>query len=244
MKRLWQITVIVFMIQMMFAEDAMAQSSRYVANYNNAQQFMEDVMGRPIYLRVEYNVEGTPFYPEEYYRANIYIKNGRIYTGVFVKFNLQENLVLYKLSEGTEMSATTAIKRILFTDTSQGWIMHNVIFENGFPPVDNQNENTYYEVLDSGKVKLLKYHAVKFTDKKYYGQASITRIFDQTETYYVCLPGGIMKKIEKGKEAFLSLFTDKKAEISKYIEGQKLKCRKENDWKKAIAYYNSLFASS
>ena len=182
-------------------------------------------------------------HPDEYFRANIYLRYGKIYTGVFVKFNLQENLVLYKLPDGSEMSASVAIKRIIFTDTSENWILYNTIFENGFPPIDKQNENTYYEVMDSGKVKLLKYHSVIFTDKKYYGQASMTRIFDQSETYYICLPGGVMKKLEKGKEEFISLFTDKKTELGKYIEQQKLKCRKENDWKKAIAYYNSLFAN-
>lgn len=218
--------------------------TRFTGNYNNAQQFMEDVMGRPIYLKVEYNVEGSPFYPDEYLRANVYVRKGKIYTGIYVKFNLQENLVLYKQDDGTEMSAATPIKRVIFTDTSYDWIFYNTIFESGFPSIDNQNENTIYEVLDSGKVKLLKYHAVKFTDKKYYGQASMTRVFEQFELYYAYLPNGTIKKMEKGIEFFLSLFTDKKEEISKYIDTEKLKCRKESDWKKAIAYYNSLFSNS
>jgi hypothetical protein len=89
----------------------------------------------------------------------------------------------------------------------------------------------------------LKYHSVSFSDKKYYGQASITRIFDQKENYYICFTDGAMKKIEKGKDDFLSLFADKKTELSKYIDQQKIKCRKENEWKKIIAFYNSLYSN-
>ena len=246
MKRFSAVAVIIFMMQGIFSEQLLSQRLQRdaVYDYSNAQQFMQDVSGKPIYLKQEYNVEGSPFYPDEYLRANIYLRYGKIYTGIYVKFNLQENLLLYKQADGTEMSAATPIKRVIFTDTSDGWVLYNSIFENGFPSIDNRNENTFYQVLDSGKIKLLKCHAVKFTDKKDYGQASITRVFDQSEFWYVYLPNGQIKKIEKGTEFFLSFFPDKKEEISKYIKTQKLKCRKESDWKKAIAYYNSLFSNS
>ena len=39
-----------------------------------------------------------------------------------------------------------------------------------------------------------------------------------------------MNKLDKRKE-----------ELNKYIEDKYLKCRKENDLKNAISYYNSLF---
>src|ERR1051325_8435211 len=160
---------IAFLFHLFFTSSMEAQSgSKFTGNYSNAQQFMEDVLGRPIYLKVDYNVEGSPFFPDEYLRANVYLRYGKIYTGVFVKFNLQENLLLYKQADGTELSAVTPIKQVIFTDTADNWILYNAIFENGFPAIDNHNENTFYQVLDSGKIKLLKYHTVKFTDKKYY----------------------------------------------------------------------------
>lgn len=239
MEKISRTCFFILSLQFFFIPGMKAQSNRFTAD--NGQQFMQDILGKPVYLRVEYNVEGTPFYPAEYFSADIYIRNGKIYTGVPVKFNLLENLLLYKQEDGKEMSATSPISRVVFTDTSKNWTMNNVIFENGFPSIDKQNENTYYEVLDSGKVRLLKCRTVNFTDKKYYGQASMTRVFEQSESYYVYLPERKMKKMEKGVEFFQSVFTDKKEELIRYIEVQKLKCRKESDWKKAIAYYNSLF---
>jgi hypothetical protein len=236
--------VVLFFVGLLFSAQPLFSQRRLldaVQTYSNAQQFMEDVLGRPIYQKVEYNIEGTPFYPAEYYKANIVLLSGRVYSDVYVKFNLLENLVLFKLPDGSENSATTAIRKIFFTDTSNGGAMLNVTFENGFAPIDKLSEETFYEVLELGQAKLLKHHKVVYNDKRYYGQASYTRIFDQYETYYVCLPGNDMKKIEKGKEALLSLFADKKTELKGFIEKNRLKCRNENDWKKVIAFYNSLF---
>src|ERR1044071_1922443 len=153
MKRIYPAVLVLLLIQVILSEKLLSQrlARDAVYNYSNAQQFMQDVSGKPIYLKVEYNVEGTPFYPDEYLRANVYLSHGKIYTGIYVKFNLQENLVLYKQADGSEMSAATPIKRVIFTDTSNGWIFYNAIFESGFPSIDKQNENTFYEVLDSGK---------------------------------------------------------------------------------------------
>ncbi len=229
---------IVLFLLLQFCFVAVTRSQRnFTGNFNNAHELMADISGKPIYLKVEYNVEGTPFFPEEYYKADIYIKKGKAYKDVYVKFNLQENLVLFKMSDGTELSASVPIQKVRFTDTSRN--MYNMVFENGFPAVDKQNEESYYQVIDTGKASLLKYHTVSYIDKKQYGNASMTRVFEQAQSYYI-LRDAVMKKIEKGQEEFLSLFPDKQAELKRYIGQNKIKCRKEDDWKKLVAYYNSL----
>lgn len=201
---------------------------------------MTDGNGRPLYLRVEYNVEGSPFHPDDYYIATLFLSNGKAYTGVPVKLNLLENTVLYTTPRGEELVSINPVRRVVFTDTSDNNFMKAVIFERGYAAVDKQDQGTYYEVLDSGKIMLLKYYGVSFTDKKNYGSASITRSFQETVSYYICLPDGAMKKLEKGDEALLALIREKKEELRTYITREKLKCKKESDWKKVIAYYNSI----
>ncbi|NOT51698.1 MAG: hypothetical protein HOP10_10530 [Chitinophagaceae bacterium] len=231
--------ILLFLLQSCCLSFIRAQRGNFTGNFNNANELMTDISGKPIYLKVEYNVEGSPFFPVEYYKADIYIKKGKAYKDVYVKFNLQENLVLFKMADGTELSSSVPIQKIRFTDTSRN--MYNMVFENGFPAVDKQDEGSYYQVIDTGKASLLKYHSVSYIDKKQYGNASITRVFDQEESYYLLLYG-IMQKVGKGQEGFLSLFTDKKEELKKYMEKNKIKCRKEEDWRKVIAYYNSLWS--
>ncbi|HYM93992.1 MAG TPA: hypothetical protein VET23_07625 [Chitinophagaceae bacterium] len=160
------------------------------------------------------------------------MKQGKVYENVKVKLNLFDNTLFYITSDGNERVIISPVNEIVFSDTSSGGGIKNIVFQNGFSPVDRQNETTYYEVLDSGQVKLLKYHNINYQDKKEYNNAVITRVFNETNAWYLRLAGGTMSKLEKGKEVILSLLSSKKTEIEKFIEGKNLKCRKENDWKK------------
>lgn len=200
---------------------------------------MTDVSGKPIYLKVEYTIEGSPFYPTDYYRASIFTRDDKIYKDVSVRFNMLDNLLLMKQDDGTELVVTSPVTRVIFTDRyKQG--MLNTVFEKGFPRTSQQNEQTYYEVLDSGRVKLLKHRSASYDDKTYYGIAGISRVFEIKVTYYLFAEGK-MSKLDKGKDGLLSLFTEKKEELNRYIDEKSLKCRNESDWINAIAYYNSLF---
>lgn len=207
---------------------------------NSSNELLTDVLGRPVYLKVTYNMEGSPFYPTEYTKADIYIKSGKVYPSIATRFNMEENTLLLKLDDGNELVVTTPVPRIVFRDTGLNGQMLGVVFENGFPAADKQTTSTYYQVVDSGKIKLLRYYSVTYLDKKEYGQASITRIYDMKETWYMFLPDKTMHKLEKGKEAFLALIPDRKEDVRQYIDQKGYKCKKEEEWKDVLRYYNSL----
>src|SRR5688572_26176775 len=91
-----------------------AQRGNYTMDFSQAQQFLSDVAGRPVYIKVDYFVEGTPYHPDEYYLATLFLKSGKAYTNVPVKFNLMENLVIYKSPGGEELVAESPIDRVEF----------------------------------------------------------------------------------------------------------------------------------
>ena len=236
---------IFLLLQFVFVKITLAQpGSGGISDLNNSQQFLADASGKPLNLRVEYNVQGTPFFPADYSLANLFMQNGKAYRGIKVKFNLNDNTLLYITSDNQEMILTTPVNKVVFTDTSLGGIVKDIVFENGFTSVDEQNNLTYYQVLDSGKVMLLKHTRVDYQDKKEYGSATITREFSPNDFWYLRLPDGSMKKVEKGKEAILLLLPSHKAEMSKFIDANNLKCRKESDWEKIIASYNSISSAT
>lgn len=210
---------------------------------NSSNQILTDVVGQPAYLKVTYNMEGSPFYPTEYTRSDIYTKGGKKYPSIGAKFNLESGVLLIKLDDGNELEVTTPVPKIVFSDAGLSGTMLNTVFQNGFPAVGNQTNLTYYQVLDSGKIALLKYFSVTYMDKKEYGQASITRVYEQKETWYVYLPDKSMQKVEKGKDAFLAVFPDKKDLVRQYIDQNGYKCKKEDDWIAVIKYYNGLPAN-
>lgn len=213
-------------------------------DFNNANQLMTDVMGRPIYLKVEYNTEGSPYFPADYNRADVYTKSGKRYQGLGVRLNLFDRMLLMKMKDGSEIELiSSTVSKVVFTDTFYTPTLGNIIFMNGFTPVEKQTAESFYQVLDSGKVKLLKYYSVNYTDKKEYGQASITRVYTQSAACYILLPDNTIHKIEKGKDAFTGLFPDKKAELLQFIEQNDYKCKKEEDWIAVVGYYNQLSAN-
>lgn len=206
-----------------------------------SEVMMTDLGGKAIYLKTEYVFEGSPYLPEEYTNATVVLKNGKTYTNVRSKMNFNDNSLLMLQDDGTVLKATSSIlHKVIYESVPSGDKFRTVVFQNGFKPIDGLDSTTYYQVLDSGKLTLLKYCKSTYADRKGYGEANMTRVFTTKESYYVALPGNILKPLEKGKDEFLSLLPSKKVEMEKYIDSKKIKCKKEEDWVYLVSYYNGL----
>ena len=206
----------------------------------NQNPFMKDANGMPLYWGSTYRAEGSPYYHSDYNWAEITTSNGTVYKDVRVKFNLVERKVQYLADDGTEMLATTAIRSIRFPvliaeDGSKSNVM--LISKTGSV---NEANATIYEVLDSGKISLLKQVDITFRDEKKYSEAVITRHFDRKETDFLLLPNGEYKKLEKNRSFISGVMVDKLKEIDAYITSHNLKCKSTKDFQQIVNYYNSL----
>ena len=105
----------------------------------------------------------------------------------------------------------------------------------------NEANATIYEVLDSGKISLLKQVDITFRDEKKYSEAVITRHFDRKETDFLLLPNGEYKKLEKNRSFISGVMVDKLKEIDAYITSHNLKCKSTKDFQQIVNYYNSLY---
>jgi hypothetical protein len=213
----------------------------FTNNFNNANELMTDVTGKPIYLQVNYNIDGTPFFPEDYRRGSIKTAGGKLYENLLLKFNMLEDKLLMKLDDGTELVTITPVSQVII-DGITG-VVNAKVFQHGYPVTDGHTLTTWYEVLDSGKMQLLKLREVKYDDKRYYGQASITRVFTISEIYYL-FSNDKMIKLQKGRDALVLQMADKRDEMYAYLNVNDLSCKKESDWIKAVNHYNSLFPSN
>ena len=199
---------------------------------------MEDAHGRPIRPQTTYKVEGSPYYPDNYSAARLSFANGKKNSAVKAKLNLYDNTILYINDKGVEMEVIVPILKIEFADSVNGGF--NVVFQNGFSG-NSLKEKIYYQVLDSGKLTLLKQIAVNYRDFTPYGTAVITRQFEQKPAYFI-LNGSSVNKIGKNGENILEILADKKSEITNYISIHGLRLKYEADLVSVIRYYNSLFA--
>lgn len=200
--------------------------------------FLNDVNGRPLLLRSEYLIEGSPFFYQEYCTANLKVRNGKYYQGIKVKLNLQENLVIYDAGDGKEMAAITPIEKIVFMNCADP--SKNQVLLSGFPPVDKQTVNSFYVLLDSGRITLLKQIGVNYRDVKYYGSNQTTRVFEQKEILYAYQPAKGMIRLAKEEGAVLSLLSDQRKAVQAFLRAHDLSSRKEADLVKVFQFYNAL----
>ena len=212
-------------------------------NAISAQQqnpFMNDANGRPMFWGSQYVADGSPYLREEYNWAEVTTVEGKVYRDIRIKFNLMDRVVQYLGDDGKEMIATLPVKSIKFPviPAESGTISIMLSSVNG---ALNTPDAAIYEVLDSGKVTLLKKISVTYRDEKKYSEAVITRHFDRQETYYILTPDGQLNKLEKNRSFITSMLLDKKTEVEQYIDSNKLKCKTLKDLQMIVEYYNSLF---
>ena len=201
---------------------------------NETNEVMSDARGHPLFYQTTYNIEGTPFFPAEYQSAKITLNN-KIYTNIKVKINLMDNTMLYD-DNGVDMVTEILPRRIEFYDSAYA---KPVIFKNEFPVIGRLTKQTYYQVLDSGKITLLKNFTISYKDDKPFNNPVVTRIFEQKVNYYF-FSENTMTLFNGKPETLFTMIRDKKNEVIAYINKYKLKLRNEEDLQEIISYYNSL----
>ena len=194
--------------------------------------FKDDAKGRPLYMTVNFASEGSPYFFDEYQPARLTIVGGAVYKNVRIKFNMVDHLLQYLAPDGKEMVTEMPVEKIRFSNGS------NTMLQS-LTGALNRAGSDIYEVLDTGRIKLLKKITVIFRDNKGYGDAATTRVFERKEFFYSLKTDGSVEKIEKGKTAMLALLADKKDKIALFIDKQHISCKSETDYRQIFAFYNN-----
>lgn len=202
------------------------------------QIFISDVNGQAFVNKYE-GIAGSVYDQTDYLLARITLKDGRVYNDVKTRINLLEQEVNFIASNGQEgylgKGMASEIAYIDGKDATQ-----NVkIFQCGFPPIDNQNRVSFYQILFNGKTSLLKsvYKSIQERNNDMSGERF--KEFATYENIYL-LKEGTMSRIKKDKSSVLAMFQDKKEVIAKYIEDQKLNLKNEAHLIALVQYYNTL----
>jgi hypothetical protein len=232
-----------FLIASMFAVAGSSQTSSFDSNLSGGNSFANDVNGRPLYLKTEYNADGSPYLYDEYCLADITAMNGKTYKNVKAKINLQEKLLLYRLDNGEEMVMTTPVRKIRFYNYINNGVAYGErTFQGHNGPMNGEATMMYELVYEDSSAALLKLITVSYTDSKGYGEATVTRTFKKTNSYFAVIPPGApeLKKVDKNKTSVAALFGRKADAVAGFISQKKLKCRSDEDLVEVFRYYGSL----
>ena len=181
------------------------------------------------------------FFKPDFCGATLY-SEGHIYRGLKVKMNLLTGEVRFikENSDEIEMTISFRIKKIEFFNCWNNKVP--VVFQSGFPVITSRDDrDILYQVLDSGKVMLLK--NIKVSENSgvravQYGTPQVE--LQQSETFYVYSPAKGMLKPERSREAILKVLDDKREEVDSYITANNIRFRNEEELVKVIVFYNSL----
>ncbi|MEO7210647.1 MAG: hypothetical protein ABIY35_06870 [Chitinophagaceae bacterium] len=208
----------------------------------NGQGSRNDLVGGfPIYgsdrfhMGTDITIDGDFTIPKNFQPANLYTSPTQYYPAVPSYFNLIFHVLIYKDENGVEKYPDKILPRIAFLDANG---KENMIFKSGFPFIDSLDGSSYYQMLDSGKITLLKYYASYFLDNKEPFSNRSTRTYHISENYFAFLPNDKMVKIKLSKEDIMALFNDKQAAMETYIQKNKTKFKKEKDLIELFDFYN------
>jgi hypothetical protein len=198
-----------------------------------------NVNGKP-FLNSYVDVAGTPFFLVAWKYGKIKINDSTVFTNIQLRLNLQNQEVHFRKPDNSELVIEPgAVKQITLLD-STGKIPVSYTFQCGFPAIDNQNAKNFYQILCSGKIKLLMASRKSIYESKDVFSGEVRKEFREYDDYYFFFQDKL-QRIKKEKTYVLSFMKDKNAEMEKFIDTNRISFRSSDDIKKLVDYYNSFF---
>ena len=203
--------------------------------------FLTEVLGKPFNPAANNEISGSAFINSNWKLCLIKLKDGRYFKDVPVKLNIFNQTVHYlSANTGMEMEAPNGlVTEVQMNDTTIESKIETHLFSGGFKPIDKNDENTFYEVLDTGKARLLLHRKVKLIETKTLGSTVPEKEYQPFREYYILINDTLVK-CKKSKSFFTELFPDKKELVEQYINANNIKFRSEKDFRALVAYYNSI----
>ena len=201
----------------------------------NAMDFYKVVGGTPI-LSAKFSkvVEGSPYFNENWLTGKIILSRGKEYPDIPIKLNLIDNQIIYKEKDGTEMTATTPIKKIILSDVKGEYTFINSRFLNE----SITNPDIWYQLLSEGKASVLKQFIKTISNNSNYNSATIEQTITTFNQYFVLYNNQIF--IVKKIKDLAAIFPAKQNELLKFINDNNIHGKTDKDFITVINFYNSL----
>ncbi|NCI45358.1 hypothetical protein [Sediminibacterium soli] len=186
---------------------------------------------------LSYNI-GSPFFTEAFHYSDLLLQRGRKMLNVQARVNLYKREVQIIASGIEAVLPSGMVKEVVFSDTVSERI--NVYrLRAGYPEFDGKTGEHFYVVLADGKCQVLKLIDKKGTEKRNAASNEIFTDYEDIESYYF-FNKGVLKKLKREKDFLLEELSDKQADLSAYIENNKLRMVNIDHIARLVAYYNTL----
>jgi hypothetical protein len=181
------------------------------------------------------NIVGTVLLFEDWHPARVKITQGKIITGILVNFDVYSHKALYQ----NKNEPFEFIDQLDYIETDFDNSKERKIFMNGF--ISNQfSPTTFVQVLNEGRLRLIKYVRKILVDNKSYGSGSNDNKSIELQSFYFIADNTAAKPVKLSKSALEELAGNKKADLFSFISSNQLNIKNEVDFGKALAHLNEL----
>lgn len=201
-------------------------------------QFVQDDQGRPFLSRSYTDVKGHPYYLDQWTEGLVKQANGKTYSGVWLKYDILNDELFFKDLKSDQMLAFVQPVSE-FKLNKLGPNKQDLLFRNGYTPVEQFGTKTYYQVLYDGGTQLVKKVAKKINEEKPFNSATSIKSFEEL-TFYFIGNNKQLVKIRKDKKSILAVLNKQAEPLDAFIKEKHLNLKNEEDLIQLISYYNTL----
>jgi hypothetical protein len=197
-----------------------------------------DVNGRPI-GNDAVETKGSPLFTVKWKLGWIRLADSRFFPGVLLRLDLEKQVVHYKRADGNDIEVEPGrVKELAMLDTVNGaQVVYQ--FSCGYQPIGNQSENSFYLVLDSGRVSFMESLRKVLRQEKDAISGDPSREYKLYDEFYIYKEGK-MTRLKKDAKFFLEFTNDKHDQMEDYLSKNKISFRSMEDIRQFIHYYNGL----
>lgn len=214
------------------------------ASYRNqdftAQLSMIDPTTGRSFINSYPDVKGFPYFLEDWSYTLISLADGRTFDMVKARIDLYKEEVYFKTKDNVEMVLDSGSVKEIDVYESATNKQKVFKFRTGFPQINNQDQNTFYQVVCDGNVTLLKLISKKISVNKNDLSGEVERRFDVSEEYYI-FRNNQMKRLKKEKDFILKNVSQKKEQIEEFVKQHSIDFKNMHDIIQLFNFYNSLF---
>lgn len=183
------------------------------------------------------DIQGDPFLYKDFTEGKLIMNTGEIYK-LQMRYDIYANQIQFE--------DNNEVFQLLNADRLSGIIVDTLAFRYcrilKSPGDEASTESSYFIVRTDGKCSLLVRKSIRLQPAvlpQAYKDAQPAEFIPTADMYYLDLQGKGAIRISNKKE-LLNILSDKKAEVEKYMDSNRLGAKNVKDLAKIVAYYNTL----
>lgn len=183
------------------------------------------------------NATGNPYLLKDWNEGVIIFNSGRVVKQFKLRFDCVHNRLMLQF-DGASFAAESQVKEFVIY-TKSGKSRDSMIFKKGFPGINGGTDETFYQVLLSGKATLLRlFVKTLVAEKQLVNDNGHNRLED--DEHYFLLQDGVMISLPRNKNELVEKLPAQTEPMKQFVAQQTLRMEKADDFVKIISKYNEL----